>query len=97
MSWKPKEEKFQEGNNVHKVLCVQLFMTLCTIAHQALLFIGFLRQESWSGLPFLSLGIKPTSLKSFTLAGGFFTTIATWGALKQCLAYVNVQKILHLL
>ena len=25
ISWKPQEEKFQEGNNAHKVLCVQLF------------------------------------------------------------------------
>ena len=39
-----------------------------TIAHQAPLSIGFLRQESWSGLPFLSRknlpdpGIEPASL-----------------------------------
>ena len=28
-----------------------------TVAHQAPLSVGFLRQECWSGLPFLSLGI----------------------------------------
>ena len=29
------------------------------IAHQALLSLGFLRQEYWSGLPFPSLGDLP--------------------------------------
>ena len=29
--------------------CVQLFVTLWTAAHQAPLFIGFSRQEYWSG------------------------------------------------
>ena len=44
-----------------------LFATPWTIASQALLSIGFPRQESWSGLPFPSPGdlpdpeIKPTS------------------------------------
>ena len=30
---------------------VQLLVTLWTVAHQAPLFMGFSRQESWSGLP----------------------------------------------
>ena len=30
---------------------VQLFATLWTVAHQAPLFVGFSRQEYWSGLP----------------------------------------------
>ena len=30
---------------------VQLFATTWTVAHQASLFIGFSRQEYWSGLP----------------------------------------------
>ena len=34
--------------------CVQLFVTLWTVAHQARLSIGFSRQEYWSGLPFPS-------------------------------------------
>ena len=44
------------------------------------------RQEYWSGLPFPSPqdhpnpGIKPSSLASPTLAGGFFTTSITWEA-----------------
>ena len=43
----------------------------------------FPRQEYWSGLPFSppgnlpDPGIKPTSLESPTLAGGFFTTSTT--------------------
>ena len=38
--------------------CVQPFVTPWTIAHQAPLFLGFSRQEYWSGLPFPSLMIK---------------------------------------
>ena len=62
---------------------VQLLVTPWTVARQAPLSMGFSRQEYWSGLPFPSpgalshLGIKPTSLKSPTLVGGFFTTSTT--------------------
>ena len=48
--------------------------------------MGFSRQEYWSGLPYPppgdlpEPGIEPTSLASPTLAGGFFTTCATWEA-----------------
>ena len=61
-------------------------VTLQTVAHQALLPMGFSRQEYWSGLPCLPPGdlpdpeIKPMSLMSPALAGGFFTTSATWEA-----------------
>ena len=54
--------------------------TLSTVACQALLFMGFFREEYWSGLPFpppVDLpkpGIAPLSLVSAALAGGFFTT-----------------------
>ena len=47
--------------------CVQLFVTLWTVARQAPLSIGFSRQEYWSGLPcpppgdFPNPGIKPRS------------------------------------
>jgi len=47
-----------------------------TIAHQAILFMGFSRQEYWNGLPFPfpedrpEPGIDPGSP---ALAGGFFT------------------------
>ena len=39
--------------------CVQLFVTLWTVAHQAPLSMGFSRQEYWSGLPFPSAGDLP--------------------------------------
>ena len=32
--------------------CVQFFLTLWTVVHQAPLSMGFSRQEHWSGLPF---------------------------------------------
>ena len=62
---------------------VQLCATLWTVACQAPLSIGFSRQECWSGFPFPPPGgssnteIEPLSHVS-TLAGGFFTTSATW-------------------
>ena len=37
--------------------CVQLFATLWAVANQALLSMGFFRQECWSGLPCPSPGI----------------------------------------
>ena len=67
-------------------ICVQLFLTLWTIAHQAPLSMRFSRQEYWSGLPCPSPGdlpdpgIKPTSLTSPALAGRYFTPSATWEA-----------------
>ena len=63
---------------------VQLFATLWTVAHQAPLSTGFSRQECYSGLScsppgdLPDPGIKPTSLISPALAGGFFTTSTTW-------------------
>ena len=56
---------------------VWLFATPWTVARQAPLSIGFLRQEYWSVLPFpspgdiLNPGIEP---RSPAFAGGFFTT-----------------------
>ena len=38
---------------------VQLFATLWTVAYQAPLFMGFSRQEYWSGLQFPSPGDLP--------------------------------------
>ena len=66
--------------------CIQLFTPLWTVAHQAPLSMGLSRQEYWSGLPcpppgdLPSPGIKPTSLISLALAGGLFSTSATWEA-----------------
>ena len=62
---------------------VRLYATVWTIARQAPLSMGFSRQEYWSGLPCPPLGglpnpgIKPMSLTSPALAGGFFTTSCT--------------------
>ena len=59
---------------------VRLFVTLWTVAHQTPLSMGFTSQEYWSKLPCPLLGddmdpaIKPASLMSPALAGGFFTT-----------------------
>jgi len=56
--------------------------------HQAVLSMGFSRQEYWSRLPFSSPGDLPNpglklgSLRSPGLAGGFFTSSATREA--QC-------------
>ena len=66
--------------------CVQICATPWTVAHQAPLSMGFSKQEYWSGLPCPSpgdlpaLGIEPAVLMSPALAGGFFTTVATWEA-----------------
>ena len=60
----------------HVLLCV----TLWTVACRASLFMGFSRQEYWTGLPhpppgnLPDLGIKLASLTSPALAGRFFTT-----------------------
>ena len=40
---------------------VQLFATQWTVGHQAPPFMGFSRQEHWSGLPFPSPGDLPNS------------------------------------
>ena len=61
-------------------------VTPWTVALQVPLSMEFPRQEYCSGLPFSSSGdlpnpgIKPEFLVSLALAGGFFTTSATWEA-----------------
>ena len=81
----------KDGSMGAKLL--QLCPTLCQpkdVACQAPLSMGFSRQEYGSilghGLPcpppgdLLHTGIKPASPASPALAGGFFTTSATWEA-----------------
>ena len=64
--------------------CVWLFATPWKVTCQALLAMGFSRQEYWNGLPCPSPGdlpypgIETKSLVSPALAEGFFTTTATW-------------------
>ena len=59
---------------------VQFFATSWTVAHQALLSMGFSRQEYWGGVPFPPPGdlpgpvIKPCIISALT--GRFFTTEA---------------------
>ena len=75
--------------NVCVLSHVRLSATHWTVAHQAPLSMGFSRQEYWSGLPcpppgeLPDPGIGPASLLSPALAGGFFTTSATWEALNN--------------
>ena len=63
---------------------VLLFATLWTIVPQGPLYMGFSRQEYWTGLSFPSPGdlpdpgIEPVSLTAPALADGFFTTVTTW-------------------
>ena len=69
---------------VHSVVSDSLHSCNAWIAHQASLSIGFSRQEYWSGLLLPTRGalpdpgIKPASFACPVLAGGFFTTSATW-------------------
>ena len=64
------------------------FVTPWTIAYQAPLSMGFSRQKYWSGSPcrppgdLPDPGIKPMSIMSPELAGGFFTSRAIWKALQ---------------
>ena len=76
--------------------CAWLSVAPWTIACQALLSMGFSRQEYWSGLPFSSPGdlpdpgIKRESLASPALAGKFFTSWATREAL--CLHQIRSDQ-----
>ena len=60
------------------------FKTPWTVACQAPLFTGFSRQEYWRGLPSPPPTPDPRieliSFAYLALAGGLFTTSATWGA-----------------
>ena len=66
--------------------CVRRFVTPWTVARQAPPSMEFSRQEHWSGSPcpppghHPDSGIEPASLASAALAGGLFSTVATWEA-----------------
>jgi len=59
--------------------------------------MGFPRQECWSGVPLPSprgipdLVIKPASPVTPVLAGGFFTTSATWEAPMEHFTFSSFQ------
>ena len=75
---------------------IRLFGTLWTVAHQALLFMGFSRHEYWSGLPFpppVDLPNPGVEHESPASAGRFFTTGAIWEAeRKEQKHKLRVQK-----
>ena len=79
-------EKFEPsymGACTYAKLCLILAI-LWTVAHQAPLSMGFSRQEYWRGLSCPPPGDLPNpgiESGSLALAGGFFTTSATWEAL----------------
>ena len=78
-----------------RFICVQLFVTLWTLACRAPLSMGFSRQEYWSGLPrpptgyLPDPGIKSMSLIFPVLAGGFFTISATGEALSTLARFLK--------
>ena len=79
-------------------------MTPWTVAHQASLTTEFSRQEHCSGLPFPAPGdlpdpgIKPVSLGSPVLAGGFFTNCDTWEVVQYAQTYsiILLKNILRI-
>ena len=87
MKWKVGIDIYTWHAHMHPCFSrVSLFVTLWTVACQVPLSMGFSRQEYWSGLlcpppgDLPNPGIEPPSLMSPALAGGFFTTSATWEA-----------------
>ena len=73
---------------------VQLFVTPWTVTCQTPLFMGFSKQDYWSGLPFPPPGDFPDSgIKPMSpiLAGRFFTNCTTWGALTYICLYINIS------
>ena len=69
--------------------CAQLFVTLWTVTLQALLSMGFSRQENWSELPFPCPGIFPSQGLNPRLphwqAVFFFLPLGSLGKLKKAL------------
>ena len=82
---------------------VLLFEIPCTVAHQTPLSMGFSRREYWCCLPcappgdFIDPGIKPISLMSPTLAGGYFITGSTWEAPKSEESWLYFGRKLRIL
>ena len=81
----PERAKYWETWTDREGYCcsspVQLFATPWTASCQALLSMGFPKQEYWSGLPFPPPGIllyPGIKLASSALAVGFLYHIATW-------------------
>ena len=77
---------------------VQLCATLWTVAHQAPRSMGFSRQEYRNRQPFpspgdlLDPGIEPSSLMPSALAGGFFTTGATFFYVGEQMVVIRLYR-----
>ena len=99
----------------------QLYMYICSVAHSCPTFCGpwtvgcqaplsmrFPREEYWGGSPFPSPGDLPNpGIKgaSPALAGGFFTTSATWEAhtytdtdffFLKILSHIGLYRVLNI-
>ena len=70
---------------VYRTHCVRLFEIPWTVVHQAPLFMGFPRQEYWSGLPFPPAvdlpkpGIEPES-PAFSALQVASSQLSHWGS-----------------
>ena len=84
-----------ENEGITKCIMIKCWAGDLGLAHQALLSMGFSRQEYWNGMPFPPIedfpdpGIKVASPASSTLAGIFFYHWATWEALQLLWVVVN--------
>ena len=91
-NWESRQSRYKDPPSWHYVCmlscfrCAWLFVTLWTVACQALLSLGFSRQEYWSELPspppgdLPDPGIEPWSPMSPELISRFFASWATWDA-----------------
>ena len=91
--YKTEKQTFMKVRLSQLLSLVQLFAIPWTVGCQALLSMGFPRQEYWSGVPFPTPGdlpnpgSEPVSLASPALAGRFFTTSATWEVIGGSYSY----------
>ena len=86
----------------YKLICVPLFETLWTAAHQAPMSMGFIRQEYWNRLPFPppgdlpSPGTESVSLASPAMADSFFTTVSPESPYLLCSSFGDkLSRILY--
>ena len=80
-------------NRAHVQSC--LLVTLWTVAHQALLSMGFFRQEYQSGLPFPSLGDLPdpvTELSSPMSPTLQADSLSAEPCVRHCTKYFHVEN-----
>ena len=72
--------------------CVLLFVTLCTVTRQAPLFMGFFRQEYYSGLLCPPPGVLPTQGSNWSLLHLLHWQI---GSLPLAPARKPLAKVIH--